>query len=121
LQFSDFANNFYPPINTVGAPGGIITPPEAVWSAILAAGRPPIITVAEPFMITSAPQESLIRAAGRPPINTVGVPGGIIGVGIPEVAGLTIISVIRAAGNIWLVIGIDPLLILQKCTVFNIS
>jgi hypothetical protein len=58
-------------------------------------------TVADPLMMTSAPHESLIRAAGRPAIRTVGAPGGIIGVGIPEVAGLLIISVILAAGNIF--------------------
>jgi hypothetical protein len=54
-------------------------------------------------MMTSAPHESLIRAAGSPAISTVGAPGGMIGVGIPEVAGLLIISVILAAGNILLV------------------
>jgi hypothetical protein len=92
--------SFYPPINTVIAPGGITVPPEAVISRILAAGNPPISTVSEPFIITSAPQESPCLAAGNPPIKTDIAPGGIIGVGMPEVAGLTIISVTRAAGNI---------------------
>lgn len=61
-------------------------PPEAVKSAIRAAGNPPIITVAEPLMMASAPQVSLMRAAGNPPISTVGAPGGIIGTGDPDVA-----------------------------------
>jgi hypothetical protein len=90
---------FHPPINTVGAPGGKIEPPAAVKSRILAAGIPPINTVADPLIITSTPHESPILAAGSPAIKTVGAPGGIIGVGIPLVAMLTIISVIRAAGN----------------------
>jgi hypothetical protein len=96
--------NFYPPIKTVGAPGPTTIPPEAVKSSILAAGIPPIITVADPFTITSTPHESPILAAGRPAINTVGAPGGIIGVGIPIVAVLTIISVILAAGSMFLVV-----------------
>jgi hypothetical protein len=50
-------------------------------------------------MMASTPHVSLTRAAGRPLINTVGAPGGMIGVGTPEVAGLTIVSVTRAAGN----------------------
>lgn len=87
-------------MSTVTAPGGIITPPEAVRSVIRAAGMPPINTVAEPFMIASTPQESPIFAAGNPPINTVGGPEGMIGTGAPTVAGLTIISVTRAAGSI---------------------
>ena len=89
----------YPPISTVGAPGGMIAPPPAVRSPTRAAGRPPIRTVAEPFAMTSGPQVSDMRAAGNPAINTVGAPGGRIGVGTPEVAVLTIKSVIRAAGN----------------------
>jgi hypothetical protein len=87
----------------VGAPGGNIAPPEAVGSAILAAGSPPINTVADPLMMTSAPHESLNRAAGSPAISTVGAPGGMIGVGTPEVAGLLIISVTLAAGSIRLI------------------
>jgi hypothetical protein len=78
-----------------------MAPPAAVKSAILAAGIPPIITVADPFTMASAPQVSPNRAAGSPPINTVGAPGGMIGVGMPNVAVLTIISVTRAAGNIF--------------------
>ena len=102
-QPKDHNQPFYPPIKTVGAPGGSIAPPDAVRSAILAAGSPPIKTVADPLMMTSAPHESLIRAAGSPAINTVGAPGGMIGVGIPDVAGLLIISVTLAAGNIFLI------------------
>src|SRR5262245_21120189 len=89
----------HPPINTVSAPGGMTAPPEAVRSATLAAGNPPIMTVVEPLTMASGPQVSLKRAAGKPPINTVGAPGGRMGVGAPSVAGLTIISVTRAAGN----------------------
>jgi hypothetical protein len=92
--------HFYPPIITVGAPGGITTPPAAVESAILAAGIPPIITVAEPFMMASTPQLSPRRAAASPAINTVGAPGGIMGTGAPIVAALTIMSDTRAAGGI---------------------
>jgi hypothetical protein len=91
---------YQPPIKTVNAPGGITTPPPAVESVILAAGNPPIITVAEPLIMASAPQLSLKRAAANPAINTVGAPGGIIGTGEPLVALLTIISVMRAAGGI---------------------
>jgi hypothetical protein len=109
LYFS-FDINFFiiisiqPPISTVGAPGPTTAPPLAVVSARRAAGNPPINTVAEPLMITSAPQESVIRAAGRPAISTVGAPGGMIGVGMPDVAGLEIMSVTLAAGNIFLMI-----------------
>jgi hypothetical protein len=91
----------HPPIKTVVAPGGMTAPPAAVMSPILAAGIPPIITVADPFTIASTPHESPIRAAGSPPIKTVGQPGGRIGVGVPIVAVLTIISETRAAGNIF--------------------
>jgi hypothetical protein len=91
---------YYPPINTVGAPGGRIVPPDAVTSNILAAGKPPMRTVIDPFAITSAPHESPTLAAGSPPISTVGAPGGIMGTGIPFVAVLTIMSLILAAGNI---------------------
>jgi hypothetical protein len=76
-------------------------PPDAVKSAILAAGMQPIMTVAEPLTMASAPHESPRRAAGNPPIITVGAPGGMIGVGTPSVAGLTIMSVTRAAGCIF--------------------
>jgi hypothetical protein len=78
----------------------MMVPPEAVKSKILAAGIPPISTVADPFTIASNPHESPNLAAGSPAIKTVGAPGGIIGVGMPIVAVLTIISVTRAAGNI---------------------
>lgn len=43
---------FYPPMITVGVPM-TITPPCAVVSPCLAAGAPPIITVAEPCTIVS--------------------------------------------------------------------
>ena len=56
--------------------------------------------LADPIAMTSTPHESPSLAAGIPPIKTVGAPGGMIGVGIPIVAVLTIISVTRAAGNI---------------------
>jgi hypothetical protein len=62
-----------------------------------AAGNPPIMTVVDPMMIASTPQVSPRRAAGNPPIKTVGAPGGMIGVGAPIVAELTIMSVTRAA------------------------
>lgn len=90
----------HPPINTVGEPGGNIAPPPAVKSPTLAAGIPPISTVADPFTMASNPHESPILAAGNPTIKTVGHPGGIIGVGTPIVAVLTIISETRAAGTI---------------------
>jgi hypothetical protein len=73
----------YHPIKTVGAPGGNITPPAALGSAILAAPIPPIITVVDPMATASTPQLSPIRAAGSPSISTVGSPGGIIGTGAP--------------------------------------
>src|SRR6185369_8412566 len=90
----------YPPISTVGAPGGSTAPPPPVVSPTRAAGIPPISTVAEPLMMASAPPPSPRRAAGTPPISTVAAPGGIIGIGAPWVAVLTIMSVTRAAGNI---------------------
>ena len=77
-----------------------MVPPDAVRSAIRAAGMPPIMTVAEPFTTASVPHVSPIRAAGSLAMRTVGAPGGMIGVGIPLVAVLTIISVTRAAGGI---------------------
>jgi len=70
-----------------------------VESVTRAAGLPPIITVAEPLTMVSAPQLSPSVAAGMPPISTVGVPGGMIGTGEPWVATLTRLSVTRAAGN----------------------
>jgi hypothetical protein len=90
-----------PPMSTVTAPGGITTPPDAVGSAILAAGIPPIRTVADPMMMASTPHVSPSRAAGKPIISTVGAPGGMIGVGTPSVAVLTIKSVTLAAGSIF--------------------
>jgi hypothetical protein len=61
---------------------------------------PPIKTVVDPMMIASTPQPSPRRAAGMPAIKTVGAPGGMMGVGTPIVAVLTIISVTRAAKDI---------------------
>ncbi len=89
-----------------------ICPPWAVVSPILAAGFPPIITVAEPFTIESGgptqTQESPITAAGILPINTVGTPGPITGpptCGIGGTPGVTIgqtcRSVILAAKGIF--------------------
>src|SRR5687768_266467 len=89
----------YPPISTVSAPGGMMAPPAALRSATLAAGSPPINTVAEPLTMASTPHVSPNRAAGSPPIKTVGAPGGMMGVGTPDVAALTMKSVIRAAGS----------------------
>jgi hypothetical protein len=83
-----------------------------VVSPILAAGRPPIITVAEPFAIASGgptqTQLSPITAAGILPMSTLGIPGpttgpptcgmgtGNAGVCIGQVC----MSVILAAGGI---------------------
>ena len=89
----------HPPIMTVGHPGGIIWPVglgmgamQVEWSVMsptLAAGNPPIFTVADPFMIIPGPPGthpgskhgpvvSVIRAAAMPPINTVGAPLTIV-------------------------------------------
>ena len=71
-----------------------INPPCAVASPILAAGKPPINTVAEPTMITSGgpvqTHMSVRRAAGNPPINTVGAPGDMIG---PPTCGTTPVTI----------------------------
>lgn|GEM_PF-6993135 len=73
---------FYPPINTVTQPNTIV-PPWAQLSPILAAGLPPIITVAEPVTIVSGgPTQvhvSPTTAAGNAPINTVGTQGPATG------------------------------------------
>jgi hypothetical protein len=67
---------------TVGHPAAI-TPPCAVLSPMRAAGRKPIMTVADPFAIVSGGPThvaiSLTRAAGKPPMITVVQPGGRIG------------------------------------------
>ena len=85
-----------------------ITPPCAVESPILAAGRPPIITDPEPVtMVSGGPAQVAISpslAAGRPPINTVGSPGGKMGpptCGVPPGVsiGQTCVSVILAANG----------------------
>jgi len=100
----------YPPIITVGAPTTIL-PPCAVVSPILAAGLPPIITVADPLTMTSGgptqTQLSPMTAAGIFAINTVGTPGPMTGpppCGTGGTAGVTIgqacISVSLAAGGI---------------------
>jgi hypothetical protein len=72
----------YPPISTLNAPNKI-SPPCAVWSPSLAAGIPPIITVADPFIIVSGGPTHInispTRAAGMPAIKTVGSPGPLIG------------------------------------------
>src|SRR6185312_3927679 len=95
---------------TVGHPSTIL-PPCAVVSPILAEGSPPMVTVAEPLVITSGgPTHTAIsptRAAGSLPIKTVGKPT-LIGpptCGIGTNAGVTIghtcMSVILAAGGIF--------------------
>jgi hypothetical protein len=98
-------NNIYPPISTVGHPNTMV-PPWAVLSPILAAGMPPIMTVAEPIMIVSGgpvhTAMSPTRAAGKPPIMTIGQPGGNIGPPtcgtVPVTMGHTCMSLILAAG-----------------------
>jgi hypothetical protein len=100
---------YYPPIITVGNPATMV-PPWAVVSPILAAGLPPISTVAEPFTITSGgPVHTSISptaAAGIPPTSTVGVPGPVTGPPTcgtgPLAKGQTCISVNLAAGGIML-------------------
>src|SRR5690606_3084957 len=89
----------------------ITAPPWAHVSPCRAAGRPPIMTVADPFTIVSGgPTQvhiSPTTAAGRLPINTVGTPGPTMGPptwgtgGTPVVTiGQLCISVIRAANAI---------------------
>jgi hypothetical protein len=72
----------HPPISTFGQPTTML-PPWAVVSPIRAAGRPAIITVAEPFtMLSGGPVHthiSPITAAGMLPIKTFGTPGPVIG------------------------------------------
>lgn len=92
---------------TVNSPATIV-PPWAVESPILAAGIPPIITVAEPVtMLSGGPAQaaiSPIRAAGIFPIKTVRHPGPVTGPPTcgfgPSDAGHTCISVTLAAGGI---------------------
>jgi hypothetical protein len=84
----------------------MIVPPWAVESPILAAGFPPISTVAEPAIILSGgPVQAIIsptQAAGTPPIITVAAPGGNIGPPtcgtVAVTIGQTCISLILAAG-----------------------
>ena len=96
---------------TVGVPS-TMTPPWAVVSPFLAAGRPPINTVAEPLtMVSGGPtqvQVSPSAEAGNPAMSTVGTPGAEIGPptwgigGKPWVTiGQVCISVILAAGGIF--------------------
>jgi hypothetical protein len=97
----------HPPIITVGHPI-IMTPPWTVGSPILAAGRPPIMTLLEPMAMTSGgPTQNAIsvtRAAGSIPIRTVGQHGGRIGPPTCGTSTVTIgqvcISVILAARGI---------------------
>lgn len=49
----------------------------------------------------SAPQLLPTQAAGSPPMSTVGAPGVAMGTGTPKVALLTIMSVTRAANDIF--------------------
>ena len=89
---------------TVGYPA-VIEPPCAVLSPILAAGEPPIITVADPAaMVSGGPVQvniSPARAAGKPPISTVEQPGGSTGPPtcgtVPVIMGHTCISDTLAA------------------------
>lgn len=85
-------------MSTVKQQGGSIAPPPTLESPALAAGIPPIKTVAEPFTTASGPQVAPMQAAGRDPISTVGVPGGKMGNG-DLVTALRILSVMRAAGG----------------------
>lgn len=89
-----------------------MVPPWAQVSAILAAGLPPINTVADPFTILSGgPTQvhiSPITAAGIFPISTVGTPGPMMAPptcgmgGSPGVTiGHTCMSLILAAGGIF--------------------
>jgi hypothetical protein len=118
IRLSEVPQHYHPPIMTVGHPATML-PPWAVVSPILAAGRPPIITVAEAFTIASGGpaqmQLSPITAAGNLPMSTVGTPGPTTGPptcgtgGRPGVTiGQACMSVILAAG------GIGYLLILKK-------
>jgi hypothetical protein len=95
---------------TVGHPT-VIAPPWAVASPRRAAGIPPIITVRDPWAITSGGPTHVAMsptlAAGIPPMMTVGQPGGSIGpptCGTGGVPGVTIghvcISPTLAAGRI---------------------
>ncbi len=97
----------YPPIITVEQPA-TIEPPWAVLSPMRAAGLPPIITVAEPFIIVSGGptqvQLSPITAAGSFPISTVATPVPIIG---PPACGM-------GAGNAGVCIG-------QTCISVNLA
>lgn len=81
-------------------------PPCAVGSPILAAGIPPIRTVADPDnMFAGGPLQlamSPTLAAGMPPIRTVGSPGGNTGPPtwgtVAVTIGHTCMSLILAAG-----------------------
>jgi hypothetical protein len=107
-NLSDCGCIHYPPIKTVGQPA-TIDPPCAVKSPRRAAGRPFIITVADPFTIESGTPTQVIVSpttdAGIFAINTVATPGPIIGpptCGTGGTPGVTIgqvcISLILAAG-----------------------
>jgi hypothetical protein len=90
-----------------------IEPPCAVVSPMRAAGRPEIMTVIDPLIITSGgPTQTALSpttAAGSLPINTLGTQGPTTGpptCGIGGKPGVTIgqicMSVIRAAGGMML-------------------
>src|SRR5208283_2896603 len=97
------------PIMTVKQPR-TMTPPWTVGSPMRAAMRLPMSTVGEPMTIMSGgPTQvaiSVTRAAGSIPISTVGQHGGRIGPPTcgttPVTMGQTCMSVIRAAGGIFL-------------------
>ena len=98
-----------------------MVPPWAVVSPILAAGLPPIITVADPMTMASGgpvqTQVSPTTAAGMLPMRTVGTPGPVtgpptwgMGVGKAGVCmGQVCMSVSLAAGGIFLAISGQPL------------
>src|SRR3954452_19287814 len=103
-----------PPMMTVGQPGpGMIGVPCMLESPILAAGKPPIVTVRLPWAIplgagerhTMPPGALFATAAGAPPISTVGTAAaGVIGpppCGLgPSESGQSAVSPTRSAGPV---------------------
>ena len=93
------------PITIVEDPMTIL-PPWAVMSPTLAAGSPPISTVAEPAAMMSGGPEQVQKfvavAAGILSIKTVGTPGGKMGPPacgtVPVTIGQTCMSPTLAAG-----------------------
>ena len=93
-------------MSTVGAPT-IMVPPCAVESPSLAAGIPPINTVADPTITVSGGPVQVSMSptlnAGIPAIRTVGAPGGNAGQPmcgtVPVTIGHTCMSPTLAAGG----------------------